>query len=261
MNISTSDMNNIHKLQHPIDIHILMYHHIAPRGEADDLRPFVVFKENFQQQLLFLKKSGFRSLHLGEVFDEAEGNLSIPGRKVVITFDDGSMNLFEHAFPLLKEYGFTATFFIISGMLSMKNNWDIPQMPRVSLMGKDEIRELVKEGFEIGSHGVTHINLSKCSESQALAELTDSRKQIQDMFGVPSDFHAYPFAEYPKNYSELCSKAGYRGAVGITSPARYAVDDQYAVRRVLVHTGDNILRFRLKMTRLFLRFLSVRERR
>ena len=238
----------------PMDVHLLMYHHVLPQGRADGLRPFVVFKERFDEQLRFLRGSGFRSVHLGRLFDHAEG------KDIAITFDDGPMNVFEHAVPLLAQYGFTATFFVAPGMLGASNHWDVPEMPRVPLMGKTEIQELVKAGFEIGSHGVHHINLSKLPPAKAKAELVGSRKQLQELFGVPCDFFSYPFGEYPENHSALCAEAGYRGAVGMTSPARFVLEDRYAMRRVLIHTGDTLVRFRLKMTSLYLRLLALRER-
>jgi peptidoglycan/xylan/chitin deacetylase (PgdA/CDA1 family) len=244
----------------PLDVHILMYHHVLPEGHADSLRPFVVFKESFNDQLRFLRDSGFRSKHLTELFDQAEGRSSIADRNIAITFDDGSVSVFEYAFPLLVQYGFTATFFISPGLLGAANHWDVPEMPRVPLMGKTQVHELVKAGFEIGSHGVNHINHSKCSPAAAEKEMADSRKQIQDLFRVQCDFFSHPFGEYPANYPALCAEAGYRGAVGMTSPAKYAVEDRYATRRVLIHTGDNIRRFRLKMTSIYLRILSLRER-
>jgi peptidoglycan/xylan/chitin deacetylase (PgdA/CDA1 family) len=237
-----------------VDVHLLMYHHVLPQGAVDGLRPFVVFKERFEEQLRFLRDAGFRAGHLGQLLDHGGG------KDIGITFDDGPLNVFEHAVPLLAQYGFTATFFVAPGLLGASNNWDVPEMPRVPLMGKAEIQELVKAGFEIGSHGLNHINLSKCPPALAAKEMADSRKMIQDLFGVPCDFFSHPFGEYPENYAALCAEAGYRGAVGMTSPAKYVLEDRYAMRRVLIHTGDSLVRFRLKMTSLYLRLLSLRER-
>jgi len=237
-----------------------MYHHVLPEGQGDSLRPFVVFEGCFNDQLRFLRDSGFRGVHLAELFDQAEGKASRAGRNIVITFDDGSMSVFEHALPLLVAYGFTATFFVSPGSLGATNHWDVPEIPRVPLMGKTQVHELVKAGFEIGSHGLNHINHSNCSPATAAKEMADSRKEIQDLFGVPCDFFSHPFGEYPANYPALCAEAGYRGAVGMTSPANYAVEDRYAMRRVLIHTGDSIWRFRHKMTSIYLRILSLRER-
>jgi peptidoglycan/xylan/chitin deacetylase (PgdA/CDA1 family) len=245
----------------PLDVHVLLYHHVVPRGEADGLAPFLVYPDMFERQLSFLSRVGFRSVQLGDILNALEGRSEMTGKSVVITFDDGPMNVFDHAVPILKSYGFTATFFVSPALLSTTNSWDVPEMPRVPLMGRREVRKLAEDGFEIGSHGMHHTKPVQLDRAELRKELCDSRVQMQNVTGIDCEFFSYPFGEYPDDYATLCSQAGYRAAVGMTSPANRAVEDPYAVRRVLIHTYDTLIRFRLKMTPAYLRLLSWRERR
>lgn len=250
-----------YSLPHPMDVHILMYHNVALGDELDGFKPYVVTRQQFGTQLRLLKLMGFRSAHLTDVFDEAEGRRPPHGRQVVITFDDCPAHLLDNAIPLLKQHGFTATFFVLSEMLGKSNEWDGDGRPRTPFMTESDIRDLVADGFEIGSHGMQHRNLTECSADERTAIAVTSRNRIRELFDVPCDFFAYPYGDYPDDYATLCREAGYRGAVGITSAARKAVQDPYAIRRVFVHSGDGSLRFCVKMTRMFLSKLAHREAR
>jgi peptidoglycan/xylan/chitin deacetylase (PgdA/CDA1 family) len=116
------------------------------------------------------------------------------------------------------------------------------------MTGRD-LRNLAERGFEIGSHGLSHSNLRRCSPEQIRRELVDSRQILEDKVRRPVRFLAYPFGEYPHGYARYCQEAGYRGAVSIFSRARTVAEDPYCMRRVLVHEGDQMLRFRFKLSK------------
>jgi peptidoglycan/xylan/chitin deacetylase (PgdA/CDA1 family) len=244
------------------DYHILMYHHVAPRGKMDYMRPWLVFQDEFSRQLDIILSLGYKTVYLDTLFDEIENKIKTEKHKIIITFDDCGTDLMDYAVPELRKRGLTATFFVPVGKLGGYNDWDNSgRWPKIPIMNEADIRFLIDNGFEIGSHGVHHIDMGRCSSEVALKELIESKQQLEDRFSIPIHFFAFPFGEYPKDYFSLCSKAGYRGACGISSPYKCITENPYAVRRVLVHTGDTALRFKLKMTKLYLWLLSARERR
>lgn len=239
-----------------------MYHHIAPKGKLDDLQPFVVYPDIFARQLDTIIATGFTVASLKAIFDEIETHGSLSGRRAVITFDDCGTNLLEYALPELQRRGLTATFFVPAGKLGQSNDWDIFLCKsKVSLMSKSDIHELIRKGFEIGSHGLNHISLKTCPKDVVEKELRESRKCLEDQFGVSVDFFSYPFGELPDEYASICRDAGYRGACSIFSTAKSTLKDPYAMRRVLVHTQDTQFSFRLKMTRIYLWTRAYRDPR
>jgi peptidoglycan/xylan/chitin deacetylase (PgdA/CDA1 family) len=248
---------------HPVDCHVLMYHHVLPKKTVASPSPYVVFKEDFVKQMDMLVSMGFTSLHLDTLFDQIDDPPLPKGKRVVITFDDASAELMDHAVPELIQRGLTATFFVPSGKLGARNDWEpYPNLvPSCRIMTGQQVEWLVRNGFEIGSHSVGHVNLGHSPMAVCLRELVVSRLQLEDKFQVPVRFLAYPFAGIPAGHARLCREAGYRGACSISSPHPQALGDPYMIRRVLVHSGDTPLRFRFKMMKWYLRLLSRREAR
>ena len=238
------------------NIPILMYHHVVPADRVLALAPFAVSHDLFSEQLDWLTRAGFRTISLGELFDVQGGpEWRVEGRKpVVITFDDCPAGLLDHAIPELTRRGMTATFFAVAAKLGGNNDWDAEQgAPEIPLMTSVDLQKLADNGFEIGSHGLTHSNLRKCLPEQIRRELIDSRQIREETVGGPIRFFAYPFGEYPEGFSGYCQDAGYRGAVSIFSRARTVIEDPYCMRRILVHEGDQAFLFRVKTSTLYLK--------
>lgn len=241
------------------DIPILMYHHVCPEPNASRHFPWAVTPVQFRRQMAFLRRSGYETVHLSFLVPRVAAD---SGKKVVITFDDGARNLLAHAVPVLQEYGMTATFFLPTRLLGGCNSWDRDYgYPGEELMGHDEVRALHGAGFEIGSHGASHVNLKAVSTEIALREMRESRHCLEALLGAPVRFLAYPFGEYPPEYADLCRQSGYAGACSISSPADHTLDDPFALRRILVHAKDSLWRFRMKLHPWYLRLAARRDRR
>lgn len=237
-----------------LSVPILMYHHVVPVGQVGALAPFAVSRNLFSRQMDWLQQAGFRTISLERLFDAGEGKerATSGGKPVVITFDDCPVNLLDYAVPELIRRGMFATFFAVAGKLSGCNDWDTVQgAPKVPLMSGNDLRNLADSGFEIGSHGMSHLNLRRSTSEQISCELVDSRRLLEDTIGRSVRFLAYPFGEYPEKYAHYCREAGYRGAVSIFSPAHTVTEDSYCMRRVLVHEGDQQIRFRFKLSQAY----------
>ena len=238
------------------NIPILMFHHVVPADNVGELAPFAVSPGLFRSQLDRLQKSGFRTVSLEEMFEARKetGRGKDAEKTVVITFDDCARDLLNYAVPELRLRGMTATFFAVAGKLSGYNDWDKADGGlQIPLMSGSDLRTLADAGFEIGSHAVNHINLRRCQPEQIIRELGDSRRLLEEATGRSIRFLAYPYGEYPKGYADFCRDAGYHGAVSIFSPAPSVISDPYCMRRILVHEGDRGMRFRFKLSRLYLR--------
>lgn len=233
---------------------ILMYHHVIPAGQVHALAPFAVSHDLFSRQLDWLRRAGFRTITLEELFDAREkpGQRLKRTKPVVITFDDCPVTLLDHAVPELSRRGLTATFFAVAGKCGGHNDWDTDNgAPEVQLMSGADLRTLADNGFEIGSHGLTHINLRTCQPERISRELRESRRILEETTGRTIRFLAYPYGEYPEGYAGYCREAGYTGAVSIFSRARDITEDRYCMRRILIHEGDQAMRFRFKLSKLY----------
>jgi peptidoglycan/xylan/chitin deacetylase (PgdA/CDA1 family) len=139
-------------------------------------------------------------------------------------FDDGWKNQYEYAYPILKEFGYTATFYITSSAVNGK-----------SYMTWDQVKELDKAGMDIQSHTVTHANLTKVDEQKAKEELINSKKTLEEKLGHTISMLAYPYYGNNAAVQKLVAGAGYTSAragwtkTGNTKETLFALKSQEAV--------------------------------
>lgn len=244
-----------------MNVPILMYHHVVPADEVAAHSPFAVSRDLFASQLDWLRQWGYQTLSLEALFSGLQGGQRLQGKPVVITFDDCPASLLDFAVPELARRGMTATFFAVAGKLGGSNDWDADQgSPQVRLMDEDELRQLVTQGFEVGSHSLSHAKLRQCSPATIDWELRQSRQILEHATGKPVRFLAYPFGEYPLDYAHHARNTGYEGAVSIFSNAATVLADPCCMRRILIHQGDESTRLRLKLSGAYLRMRPLTDR-
>ncbi|MEM8859810.1 MAG: glycosyltransferase [Chloroflexota bacterium] len=193
---------------------VLMYHRVAPDG-SDELADWRVTPEEFEKQLAYLQKAGFHSVTLKQWRGWVDDKTPFPKGGILITFDDGYRDFAEHAWPLLKKYGFTATVHLVVDQIGGYNAWDEEEFGEiVPLMNWDQIRELKAEGVTFGSHTVNHFALDRISPIKAWRELKRSKHILEEKLDVSIDTVAYPFGLHNRLVHLLAGLAGY--AYGFT---------------------------------------------
>ncbi len=134
------------------------------------------------------------------------------GKKVILTFDDGLLDYYTHAFPLLEEKKMKSTVFMVAGFMGGKSSWDV--MGRADHLTKPMLREISDSGHEIGSHTLTHANLVWLDDMDLKRELFDSKKILEDITGKEVKSISFPFGFWNDRVWEMAKEAGYeRGTV------------------------------------------------
>ena len=156
-----------------------------------------------------------------------------PGRNVVITFDDGCANVAKHAMPILARHGFRAIQFLVAGEIGGRNEWDARdgEVPE-RLMDGGMVREWLAAGHAIGSHTLTHPNLSRRSESEVREQVTGSKKRLEDLFGVRIAHFAYPHGRWNPMVRSLVREAGYETACTTAFGVNTEDSDRHLLQRI-----------------------------
>jgi len=227
-------------------IPVLMYHHVSDDRE--------VTPADFEAHLLLLKRKGFRTVGLDELFEHASGRREIDGRAAMITFDDGYADNWICAYPLLKKHGMRAAVFVVTGRLDQAppgirrtlEDGAPPPDTRTDERGPsgflswEEIRLMASSGvFEIGSHTHTHKEFRRDRPYGNLEqELVESRRRIEERAGPWKGALAWPWGDCEPSWADEARKAGYRLAfttrVGANTPAAGA----FRIRRFKVKDGS-----------------------
>lgn len=219
-------------------IPILLYHDLEGPGfpaekESRAGLGTVVAADDFARQMRDLAERGYRTVTLAEYLRTGSGGVELPERSIVLTFDDGHGTNYHLAWPILRQYGFTATFFVVAAWV------DTP-----GYLATKEVRALAAEGAEIGSHGMTHRFLPLLSDEELRWELGESKTRLEAILGRSVDVLAFPGGHFDDRVLAAMHGAGYLGAcsclVGLNGPGT----PSSLLRRVEVRRGLSLAAFR-----------------
>ena len=211
---------------HPVPI--LTYHSLDESGSSISTPPAV-----FQEQMAALRATGFQALSLGELLDGWENKATLPARPLVICFDDGFANVLDHGAPFLRELGFGASIFAVVDYCGKDNDWPTQPAgtPRLPLLSLESLRELAGEGFEVGSHSLTHPPLLRIAAEDAELEIVASKRRLEDGLGRSVRVFAYPYGQASVHHRAL-ARQHYRAACGVILGTPRDTDDRHHLPRL-----------------------------
>ncbi len=211
---------------------ILMYHYISePPNNADEYRlDLSVRPADFEAHLAYMRSAGYTGINLYHLLDAHAWGRSLPEKPVIITLDDGYRDNYESAFPLLKEYGYTATFFILTEPIDHNSE---------RYMTWNQIEEMVAAGMDFEPHTKTHPDLRDRSHDFLVWQVLGSAQTVQAHTGRYPRFFAYPSGRYDDAVLEFLQEINFWGAVTTWSGAVHTWESRYQLRRVRVKGGDS----------------------
>ncbi|QHA09650.1 polysaccharide deacetylase family protein [Streptomyces broussonetiae] len=215
-----------------------MYHSVG--DSSDDPYRITVTPDRLERQLSWLRRRGLRGVSVAELLAaRARGE----GRDLVgLTFDDGYADFVTNALPVLESRDCTATLFVLPGRLGGDNAWD-PLGPRKPLLSAEGIRQAADAGVEIGSHGLTHVDLTLADDSRLQAETAESRLLLEELTGCTVTGFCYPYGTVDRRAVDAVRAAGYGYACAIDPGAP---SGPYTLPRVHVGQNDHAVRLFLK---------------
>ena len=224
---------------------ILMYHNIDEK--ADNLS---VPGKSFEKQMKFLKDNKYNVISLAELANLITRERRIPKRTVAITFDDGRENNFTNAYPILKKYGFTATFFVIPGHC----DW-------TGYLTKTQIKELSDNGFEIGSHTLNDKWLVGLSDAVLIQEIAGSKLALEAITKKRVVLFSYPLGGFDQRVRLIVMKTGYLAACTTNTGSYNPFYDVYALKRVKISGNhpENMFKFWFNASGYGVWFKSLKE--
>jgi peptidoglycan/xylan/chitin deacetylase (PgdA/CDA1 family) len=222
-------------------LRILFYHRVS--AARDEL---AVHPRQFREQMDYLASAGYQVLDVVQVADLLDAG-ELPERAVGLNFDDGYLDVAEHALPVLAEHGFRATVFVATGVTDGRASfaWYERQPP---LLDWGAIAELDRGGtLQFEAHTVTHPNLLAVDDGRAATEIEDSKRELESHLGRPVTALSYPAGLFGLRERELARSAGYRVAVSCEPGVNLPETDRFALRRRQIDSRDSLLDFRAKV--------------
>jgi peptidoglycan/xylan/chitin deacetylase (PgdA/CDA1 family) len=210
-----------------VAIPILMYHRInVPSPGAPAItRRLTVHPADFARQMRWLRRHGYQTVTQRQLFDALMHGRPLGGRPIMITFDDGYRDVFYKAARVLSKLRMQGMAYVISDRVVWGDR---------TFLSPGLLRALEHRGIEIGSHSVSHSDLTQLSDREVLAELTWSRRSLERWLRHPVQWLAYPFGSYDGRIERLARRAGYVLAVTTEEGTVQSAGRPLALRRLRV---------------------------
>ncbi len=229
-------------------IPVLMYHRVARNG-PEALSPYRISPELFEQQLAYLQRYGYSSLTIDQFYDSwfKRGSQPMPGKPIVLTFDDAYLDFYETAWPLLRKYGFKVTIFVPVDFVAGGADWDREFGEPAQIMNWDQIIELHEQGVRIGSHSCGHNKLSELSEDEIYEDAKRSKDVLEQKLAAEVSDYCYPYTVASKQIQQVIAATGYKSAVGGRGGDVPGRQNPYYIPRIEIFGSDSMDEFIKKL--------------
>jgi peptidoglycan/xylan/chitin deacetylase (PgdA/CDA1 family) len=216
---------------------VLFYHRVAD----NDLTDWTITTSGFEEQLDWLSRSAkvvsLSQIQFGQKLGRRE-NL-----EVALTFDDGYLESFQNAIPLLTKRKLPCTFFVSTGFAESGRPFphDVDKNQNHEPVTIEMVQSIAQQGIEIGCHTVTHLDLGQAYDRQRLLfEIRDSRHKLQDWSGQAVRFFSFPYGmqwNMSQAAIDTIYESGFDGFVSAYGAWNKIGSDHFHIRRIHAFRG------------------------
>lgn len=211
---------------------VVAFHRVQDTATPEGL---TVSVSMFERYCRFFRRH-FRVVPLRDLVERLERGQTF-NRELAITFDDGYLDNYENAAPVLEKLSLPATFFIVTEWIGTDAFpwWDRAAGVRHPWMNWDQVRSLHGRGFDIGAHTRTHVDLGLVDESEACEEIVGARRELERQLGAAVELFAYPYGQRDNladSNRELVRGAGFRCCCSCFGGVIARGTDPFYLRRV-----------------------------
>jgi peptidoglycan/xylan/chitin deacetylase (PgdA/CDA1 family) len=209
---------------------ILMYHHLQDLNGASELvETWTVAPENLDAQMSLVSSHGFHAISMAQLVGQLRDGRPLPSRPIVISFDDGWAEQYTVAFHILEKYHLIGTFFVYTRPLD-----------HAPYMSWAQLQEMSAAGMDIQAHSLTHPHLRELAASDAMTEISESKKILEARLGKPVVAFAYPYGEYNASIIDMLKRAGFATAVTLATGFSQRADELFTLHRIRVSYRDTL---------------------
>lgn len=215
----------------PEGVSVLMYHMIGDeQGNAA-----IMTEANLRIQMNYLRDHGYHPITMQELYDYVTKGAPLPEKPVCITFDDGYLDSYTIVYPLMKEYGFPWTLFLITDDVGKPYN----------RMTWDQLKEMANShAVTIASHTLSHPKLHNlATRAEKEKEIVDANKALKYQLGIDNVWLAYPYGDYDDEVIDICKKAGIKMAVTTDAGRVHVGSFPYDLKRAYIGNDISLARF------------------
>jgi peptidoglycan/xylan/chitin deacetylase (PgdA/CDA1 family) len=215
---------------------ILMYHRIAADGPVA-IKRFRVAPALFAAQMETLHRAGYRTISVGGWVRALARHEPLPGKPVILTFDDGYRDFLTAAVPVLRAHGFSATVFLVAERIGGTADWDAGYGEPAPLLSWEEVRALQEAGIEFGCHSSVHMPMIGMRLRQLVEDTVRARAILEEGLATSVETLAYPYGAENGFVRRVIADLGFQAAVSCEPGLSWLGDDPLRLSRIEVPGG------------------------
>lgn len=230
------------------NIKVLMYHRVIEKIPKKYNHWHYVTISEFKKQMKLIDRLGYTPITFMDYKLYLEDKLTLPAKPIILTFDDGYLDTFINAVPILVEMNMRAVIFVMGNRKLKRALWDeLDDDDVCPLMEDEQILEAKKLNFEIGAHSLNHRILIDLSNKEVTVEIKKSKEQIESILNEQIYTFAYPYGVVDERLEKIVSDSGYLFACGVYTGSPKFGETMYDFRRLAINHHTTIMNFGLKL--------------
>lgn len=223
-----------------------MYHRVVEK-KSDCRSKYSITARQFRQQLEMLQMLNIIPITFEDYHLYLKGKLTLPKNPIILTFDDGHMDTYTTAYPILKEFDMKAVIFVMGDRKLKYADWDPQEPERTPLMTDNQVLEMRKEGFEIGAHSMSHASLPTLAQNELKWEISACKEQIETLLNEKIYSFAYPYGGVNSFVESLVLQEDFRFGCGVYTGSPRFGDSIFDIRRLAIQDNTGLMQFLLKV--------------
>lgn len=216
---------------------ILSYHQV----NDIDQNSLTLTVEQFDAQMKYLVDNGYNVITPDELLNSWDGGGELPENPVVVTFDDGHVDIYKNVFPILQKYNVKATFFLVTDYVNLYPNY----------VTWNQAREMQDSGLaDIESHTLSHKMLTEIySRDKLWDQIYGSKQAIEWYLKKPANYIAYPYGKYTVEAEDMSKEVGYRASFVTDYGLAHKEPQHYVLDRIPIYGANShtLFRFQLRL--------------
>lgn len=226
-----------------VKVPVLMYHRIETNPNVSDT--WQIGLAEFKQEMKYLKDNGYTTLTNDQFYNIITKKASMPAKPVLLTFDGATIDFYNNAYPILKQYGFNATEYVVTDQIgtSWGSSSDI-----IRIMNENQLKIVANNKIELENHSTTHGHIANLSTGELTKRVSGATAKLESLTSNKVEYFAYPFGESSNNFVNVLKSLNVKMAFKVGGGMATDSSDLMNVPRIAIINTDNITTFTRKLT-------------
>ncbi|AQR94158.1 polysaccharide deacetylase family protein [Clostridium saccharoperbutylacetonicum] len=226
-----------------VKIPVLMYHRIETNSNVNDT--WQIGLNEFKQEMKYLKDNGYTTLTNDQFYNIITKKASMPVKPILLTFDGATIDFYNNAYPILKQYGFNATEYVVTDQIG--TSWG-SSSDTIRIMNENQLKTVANNKIELENHSTTHGHIANLSTAELTKRVSGATTKLKTLTSKPVEYFAYPFGESSNNFVNVLKSLNVKMAFKVGGGMATDSSDLMNMPRIAIVNTDNITTFTKKIT-------------